>query len=286
MGAGTLFVVATPIGNLEDLTPRALRVLREVAVIACEDTRVTRKLLSAHDVHTPTVAYHAHSSDEAEARLVERLVAGEDVALVSDAGTPLLSDPGSTLVARAIERGVAIVPVPGASALLAALVGSGLPAHRVLFLGFLPRADVERREVLAPLREAPYTLVIYESPRRAAELLDALARTLGDRPAVVARELTKKFETFERGALTELARRMEPPPPGEIVVVVAPPATSGPSDAVAPLDRARDEARRLLAQGLRASDVAKTIAGVHGLARQEAYQLVLDLRSAEEPPDR
>lgn len=273
--AGILYVVSTPIGNLEDITLRALRVLREVAVIACEDTRVTRKLLSAHEISTPVTSFHAHSKAEVTERLLQRLDAGEDVALVSDAGTPLLSDPGGALVEAAILRGREVVAIPGASAMLAALAAAGLPAHRVLFLGFLPRSDAERREVLAPLRDGPYTLVVYESPRRVAELLESLARTLGPRRAAVGRELTKKFETWERGRLDTLAARFAEPPLGELVVVVGPPEAS---EAAVPRDAARLEAARLLSEGMRTSEVAKVLAGVHGLAKQEAYQLVLSVR--------
>jgi 16S rRNA (cytidine1402-2'-O)-methyltransferase len=279
VAAGALYVVATPIGNLEDITLRALRILREASVIACEDTRVTRKLLSAHGIEGRVVSFHAHSKPEVAEKLIGRLLGGEDVALVSDAGTPLLSDPGDALVKAAIARGIVVVPVPGASALLATLAASGLPAERVLFLGFLPREDGDRREILGPLRDAPYTLVIYESPRRVREVLIALARSLGDRPACVARELTKRFETFERGRLSELADRFAEETLGEVTIAI------GPAEAKAEardVDAAAREARRLLGEGMRASEAAKVIAGAFGLARQEAYQLVLDAKSGGE----
>lgn len=272
MSAGTLFVVATPIGNLEDITLRALRVLREVAMIACEDTRVTRRLLEAHDIATPTTAFHAHSAPEVVERLVGRLLDGDSIALVSDAGTPIISDPGDALVSAAIAAGVSVSPIPGPSALLAALSASGLPAHHTLFLGFLPRGDAERREILAPLRDAPYTLVIYESPGRLHATLLDLQHILGDRSACVAREVTKHFETFVRGALSALAAEFEAPTRGEVAIVIAP---SGPGSPATNIERARAEARRLLDAGARTADVAKVIAGAHGLSKQEAYHLVL-----------
>jgi 16S rRNA (cytidine1402-2'-O)-methyltransferase len=274
---GTLYIVATPIGNLADITLRAIDVLRAVSLIACEDTRVTKKLLDAHAISTATTAYHAHSSETVTERLVARLREGESIALVSDAGTPILSDPGRELVESAIAAGVPVVPIPGASALVTALSVSGLPAHHVLFLGFLPRTESEQHELLAPLRDAPYTIVLYESPNRVGDTLTTLHRTLGERPAVVARELTKRFETVVRGTLAELSEAFRTPPKGEIAIVVGPRAQTA---APANLDRAREEAARLLDAGMRASDVAKTIAGAHGIARQEAYQLVIALKNA------
>jgi 16S rRNA (cytidine1402-2'-O)-methyltransferase len=273
---GILYVVGTPIGNLEDITLRALSTLREVSAVACEDTRTTRKLLVRHGIETQTLAFHAHSGAAEVEQICARIEDGAHIALVTDAGTPGVSDPGEVLVAAAIARGIEVVPIPGASAVVTAISASGLPARFVLFLGFLPREDVEQREILAPLRDAPYTLVLYESPRRVGETLAALKRSLGDRAAVVCRELTKKFETFERGLLSELEERFREDAIGEITVVVAPPVKG---DAKIDLDRAREEARRLLAAGERTGDIAKIIAGAHGLARQEAYQLVLELKS-------
>lgn len=272
MEPGVLFVVATPIGNLEDITLRALRVLKEATVIACEDTRVTRKLLSAHQIDTPLVSYHAHSSSEATTRLIVRLEAGDSVALVSDAGTPLLSDPGQALVQAAIAAGISVVPIPGASALIAALSAAGLPAERVLFAGFPPRGESEQRELFAPLRNAPYTLVFYESPKRVHDTLLVLAQTLGDRSAAVTREMTKRFETFERGRLSELAARFTGETLGEIVIVVGPPEVG---EAPVNIEQAEVEAARLLGEGVRPADVARVVAGAHGLSRQEAYKIVL-----------
>lgn len=270
---GQLFVVATPIGNLEDLGHRAARVLGEVAVVACEDTRTSRVLLDRYGLRTPTASLHAHSQAHEVDALVARLVAGDDVALISDAGTPIISDPGGALVAAALAAGIGVVPVPGPSAVLAALAGAGLPADRFVFLGFLPRGEAEQRELLAPLRALPLALVVYESPHRTVETLGVLARVLGDRSACVARELTKKFETFERGTLSGLSERLADGLRGEIVIVVAPPSPSV-DGAEAPADLDADIAR-LLERGLSASDAARVLAGAHGLSKKEAYRRVL-----------
>jgi 16S rRNA (cytidine1402-2'-O)-methyltransferase len=274
---GRLYIVATPIGNLEDLGRRAERTLREVAWVACEDTRVTHKLLEHYGIEARTTALHAHSEPEAVERVLGRLLSGDDVALVSDAGTPLVSDPGQALVDRAIAVGVQVVPIPGPSASLAALMGAGLPTAKVLFLGFLPREDAARREVLSPLREAPYTLVLYEAPPRVPQLLEALLRSLGDRPACLARELTKRFETLDRGRLGELVERHSEPPRGEVVLVVGPPDRVVPAEESI-RERARREAARLLSEGVRPAEAAKLIAGALGLAKNEAYQIVLSAK--------
>ena len=224
---GTLYVVGTPIGNLEDITLRAIRVLREVAVIAAEDTRVTRTLLAAHDIRTPLTSYHEFSGPEKVRRLVERL-AESDVALVSDAGMPGLSDPGFPLIRAAIEAGVPVVPIPGPSAILAALVASGLPMHAFCYLGFLPRKGGERRRFLAALADAPHTAVVFESPHRIVAALGDVVAVLGaDRPLAVGRELTKKFEEVVRGTAAELAEHFaRRPPRGEFTLVIGP-ATNG-----------------------------------------------------------
>ena len=218
---GTLYVVGTPIGNLEDITLRALRVLREVDLIAAEDTRTTRQLLRAYEISSPLTSFHEFSGPGKVRRLTERL-ANEDVALVSDAGMPGLSDPGYPLIRAAIEAGFAVVPIPGPSAILAALVASGLPMHAFHFLGFLPRKSGERRRALAAVAEEDATLVAFESPHRlAASLVDALA-VLGDRPMAAARELTKKFEETVCGRISELVERFAVERPrGEFTLVFA-----------------------------------------------------------------
>ncbi len=219
--AGTLYVVATPIGNLDDMTFRAVETLRSVDAIASEDTRRTRTLLGRHDIRRPLLAYHEHNEERAAARLVERLKAGDSIALVTDAGTPLVSDPGYRLVELAVRNGLRVVPIPGPSAVTAALSAAGLPPQPFHFAGFLPRKDGARRSRLSELSALGCTLVFYESPHRLAKTLRAMAEELGDRTAVVAREMTKVHEEFVRGSLAELAERYSAAKPkGEIVILV------------------------------------------------------------------
>jgi len=221
---GTLYVVATPIGNLADVSHRALEVLRTVDRIACEDTRWTRKLLTHHGIRTPLTAYHDHNEDRAARSIVERLRSGENVALVTDSGTPLISDPGFRLVRLAVEENVSVVPVPGPSAVAAALSAAGVPPHPFLFAGFLPRKSGARRRRAEGLGDVPATLVFYESPHRVASSLRDLSEVLGEREAAVCREMTKIHEEFLRGTLVELADEAERRPfKGEIVIVVGPP---------------------------------------------------------------
>lgn len=220
---GTLYVVGTPIGNLEDITLRAIRILREVQLIAAEDTRVTRTLLKAYEITTPLVSFHEFSGKARVRRLVERL-AGEDVALVSDAGMPGLSDPGYPLIRAAIEAGIAVVPIPGPSAILSALVGSGLPMHAFTYHGFLPRKSGERKRFLMSLADAALSQVVFESPHRLAAALRDIVETLGtNREIAVCRELTKRFEEFVRGPAGEVSQRFERQAPrGEITLVIGP----------------------------------------------------------------
>jgi 16S rRNA (cytidine1402-2'-O)-methyltransferase len=218
---GTLYVVATPIGNLEDITLRALRILREVDVIAAEDTRVTCHLLDHFEIRTPLTSYQQHSGGRKAQALLQRLLAGQSVALVSDAGMPGISDPGHELIRLAIDAGVSVVPAPGATALVAALAGCGLSTFRFFFHGFPPRDAAERAAFLESLRGAPDTLVFYESPRRLRATLRDLLSALGDRQAVVARELTKPEEEFARGRLSDLIARFRArAPAGQCVVLV------------------------------------------------------------------
>jgi 16S rRNA (cytidine1402-2'-O)-methyltransferase len=276
---GVLYLVATPIGNLEDITHRALRVLREVDLIAAEDTRVTRKLLSHFDIHTPLTAYHAHTSEGREENLLQRLEAGAKVALVSDAGTPCVSDPGAELVAQAIQRGVKVEPVPGASALLSALVASGLPPARFVFEGFLPRTN-DRRERLRDVANEARTVVLYEAPQRLTETLHDLAKECGSsRPVAVGRELTKKFEEFVRGTLAEVeAHFKQTAPRGECVLVLAgKPEGESPPDAL-PAPDTEALIRAALAHGLSPRDITRQIAEETGLPRNEVYALVQQIR--------
>ena len=204
-GRGLLALVATPIGNLGDITLRALETLRTADAIACEDTRVTAKLLARHKIERPLIAYHEHNARQMEPQLIGRLEAGEQIALVSDAGTPLLSDPGAGLVRAAIEAGIRVTALPGPSAALAALSLSGLPTERFLFAGFPPARSGERRRFLAELAPVAATLILYEAPHRLAESLTDMAAVFGDRPAAIARELTKLHEEVRHGSLAALA---------------------------------------------------------------------------------
>jgi 16S rRNA (cytidine1402-2'-O)-methyltransferase len=265
---GRLFVVSTPIGNMGDFSFRAVEVLQSVAAILAEDTRHSRKLLDRYEIRTPTTSYHEHNEAKTTPRLIERLQSGEDLALISDAGTPLLSDPGHRLVQAAVEAGIAVVPIPGASAMLAALVASGLSADRFTFFGFLPRKGREREVVLDEVASSPYTAVLYEAPGRVADSLRDLAARAGDRTVVVARELTKQFEEVKRGTVESLAAYYkEAPPRGEVVILVAgaPP--------VVPDEIALSEAaRELRASGMSVRDVTAALVK-RGLARNAAYRL-------------
>lgn len=223
---GTLYIVPTPIGNLEDITLRALRILREVALIAAEDTRTTRILLNHYEISTPLTSYHEHNKLTKLETIFNALASG-DVALVSDAGTPGISDPGYELIREAISRGVRIEPLPGANAAITALVASGLPTDGFVFLGFLPKKHKARAEALAAAAAETRTLIAYESPNRLTDLLEAIIAALGDRPVCVAREISKIYEEFFRGAASAaLAHYTQHPPRGEIVVIIggAPPA--------------------------------------------------------------
>ncbi len=276
-----LHLVATPIGNLADMTLRALATLVRADIIACEDTRVTGKLKSAFCIATPLTPYHDHNADRAGPAIIERLKRGEIVALVSDAGTPLISDPGFRLVQAAIAAGIQVVSVPGPSAALAALTASGLPTDRFLFAGFLPSREKARRDALAALAAVDATLVLYESPNRLAASLKDMASCLGDRQAVIARELTKRHEEIRRGALPMLAAELpETALKGEIVLVVAPPDAAVPPDADQIETRLREALSRL---GVR--DAAAEIAAATGLPRREVYRQALALRDGLQQDD-
>jgi 16S rRNA (cytidine1402-2'-O)-methyltransferase len=273
LGAG-LYVVATPIGNLKDITLRALEVLRTADLVLCEDTRVTRKLLERHHLAPKLVAYHDHNAASVRPRILAELAKGSAVALVSDAGTPLVSDPGFKLVAAAIEAGHRVYPIPGASAALAALVTAGLPSDRFFFEGFLPPKSGARKTRLAELRAIPATLIFYESGPRLGDSLADIAAVLGLRDAAVCRELTKAFEEVRRGTLAALASHYEEagPPKGEIVVVVAPPG-----EADAPDDADIDRKIQAAMKKLSLKDAASAIAAETGLPRKEIYARALAL---------
>ncbi len=269
-----LYIVATPIGNLGDITLRALDVLTRAGCIACEDTRITSRLLAHYAIRTPMLAYHEHNAARVRPLLIERLKAGESVALVSDAGTPLVSDPGFRLVVAGIAAGIAVYPLPGPSSVLAALAVAGLPTDRFLFAGFPPPRTAGRRRVFAELAGVPATLVFLESPRRLAECLADMASVLGDRPAAVAHELTKLYEETRRGRLTVLATHYADagPPKGEVTLVVGPPDV-GPPVATDDLD---NRLRAALAEHS-PSEAARRVAAETGLRRREVYTRAMQL---------
>lgn len=270
---GTLFIVATPIGNLGDMTPRAVDVLRAVSVIAAEDTRHSATLMRAFDIATPLVSYHKHNERARESLLLEHLATG-DVALISDAGTPAIADPGHTMVQAAIRHGHTVVPIPGASSLLAAVVGSGLVPGPFQFVGFLPRAGSERQVAIARALGTGVPMVFFESPLRTADTLQDLAALDGTRSAVVARELTKLHEEFRRGTLAELAVTAESHPPrGEVVIVVGAPEAREEATPDSPLELARS----LLASGLKPSKAARELGAITGLSGTEAYAVIREV---------
>lgn len=270
-----LHVVATPIGNLGDITFRALATLAAADAVIAEDTRVSKTLLAHYGIATPLVAYHEHNAAVIRPHLLARLESGAALALISDAGTPLVSDPGFKLVAEAVERGIAVSSAPGPSAVLMALVVAGLPTDRFFFEGFLPHKSGARRQRAAVLKAVPGTLVVFESARRLSESLADLAAVLGERPAAVCRELTKRFETVRRGSLSELAKQFEAegPPKGEIVIVIGPPDVSTESDAHETLDKKIEAA--LVKHSVK--DAAAIVAGETGLPRRKVYARVLEL---------
>ena len=278
---GTLYVVATPIGNLADVTLRALEVLRDVPLIAAEDTRMTRRLLDRHAVGTRLTSFHARSGPGRLAALLEHLRGGADLALVTDAGTPLVSDPGADLVAAWGAEGGAVVPIPGASAVLAAVVASGVAGPRWAFEGFLPRSGRDRRERLATIAADPRGTVIYEAPGRLAATLRDLATACGaERRAAVARELTKLHEQVVRGSLAELATAVADgtiPARGEVVIVVGMAAAAagqghgGQGASEHALAAARAEVDRLVAGGSSRGDAARSVAAATGIPRRQLY---------------
>jgi 16S rRNA (cytidine1402-2'-O)-methyltransferase len=271
-----LYLVATPIGNLGDITLRALETLAAADLLACEDTRVTRVLLDRYGIRQRPVSYHEHNAAEMGPRLLEALSAGRSVALVSDAGTPLVSDPGFRLVEQALKAGFRVVPIPGPSAVLAALTASGLPSDTFLFGGFLPVKDGQRRSRLEELKAVPATLVFFESPRRLADTLAAMAHVFGPRPAAVARELTKTFEEMRTGSLAELAERYAAlaAPKGEVVVCVGPPPARVAADA-GDIDRLLLS----LAAEMPASKAAAEAARMTGGRKPDLYRRLMDLRA-------
>lgn len=268
---GRLHVVSTPIGNLGDFSFRAIETLSDVALILAEDTRHSRTLLDRYEIKTHVASYHEHNEAKMTPILVERLLAGDDLALISDAGTPLLSDPGARLVRAAIDAGVSVTAVPGASALLSALVTSGVSAERFTFYGFLPRKGRERSATLAELVSLRHTAVLYEAPSRVADTLEDLEKQgAGDRFVAVAREMTKQFEEVRRGTVRTLrAYYSETPPRGEVVIILA-----GAEERAVDEADVRTRARELVAEQRSARDVVAQLVAELGVPRNRAYEIV------------
>ncbi|MBM3810285.1 MAG: 16S rRNA (cytidine(1402)-2'-O)-methyltransferase [Acidimicrobiia bacterium] len=269
---GTLFLVATPIGNLDDMSFRAVQTLREVDRIACEDTRQTRKLLEKFQITTPLVSFHEHNEKERAPKFAEQLLAGQSIALVSDAGTPLVSDPGFRLVEAAISAGIGVVPIPGPSAVLAALTASGLASHAFRFAGFLSAKRTQRRKELERHPSDEATAIFFEAPHRILETLEDIEEILGPAtPVVVARELTKLHEEFLRGTVAEVRAELadRPAVKGEITLLVG--KNTKQSQSVAEADLAA-ELKQLLSQGLTRMEALKALARRHGLPKRELYK--------------
>jgi 16S rRNA (cytidine1402-2'-O)-methyltransferase len=270
---GTLYIVATPIGNLEDITLRAIRTLKEIDIIAAEDTRHTQTLLKHFSINTPLTSYHEHNERAKTGQLVARLERGESVALVSDAGTPGISDPGYRLVLEATRRGIRVVPIPGPSALIAALSASGLPTDGFNFRGFLPARKRERRSKLQELRLERYSIVVYETPHRLKESLDDIREIFGDRRMVMGREITKLHEEFLRGRISEvIAEVSRREIRGEVALII-----EGCSDVDPPSEEAlRDEIAELVAEGLRVKEIAEVLGEKYGYSKRQIYGLAMD----------
>jgi 16S rRNA (cytidine1402-2'-O)-methyltransferase len=284
-GAGCLYLVATPIGNLEDITLRALRVLKEADLIACEDTRETMKLLTHFDIQKRLVSYHEHNEITRAAEIVIELEQGAKVALVSDAGTPVVSDPGHHLVSLCLRHGIRVVPVPGASAFVAALAASGMPIEEFAFIGFLPSKPTDRRKSLRELASEQRTLVLYEAPHRLIDALEDALEILGNRAVVVAREVTKLYEEFMRGRIEAVLENLRKKAPrGEITLLIAPPdeeasrAEDGTGDSASAVPLARRVEEIALERGVDTKSALKVAARERGLTRREAYKQLLITR--------
>ena len=286
---GVLYVVATPIGNPDDISARAIRTLKDADLVACEDTRRTGQLLASHQIATPTISYFEHNEERRVPEMIERLSAGAQIALVTDAGTPAISDPGFRLVRAALDAGIRVVAVPGASAAIAALSVGGLPTDRFTFEGFLPPRDGSRRRALDALRAEPRTMVFYEAARRLADTLAAMIAAFGDsRWAAVVREISKTYEETVRGTLLELERRFrETPALGEITIVVAGAAsTRARASEAAPITIEIPGAVEALREaGLSLKQASAVVAKLSGRARREVYQDVVKAREDDDSTD-
>src|SRR5467141_1843170 len=274
--AGTLFLVSTPIGNLGDMSHRSVKVLYSAALIIAEDTRHSRRLLDHYRIKTALSSYHEHNEAKETPKLIARLRAGDSIALISDAGTPLISDPGSRLVAAALEASLPVVPIPGASAVMAAIVGSGMPLEKFTYVGFLPRKGRERSEMIADIVASRSTVVMFEAANRVGTTLDALAEAgAAPRQAVVARELTKQFEEFKRGSVAELAAvYVDAAPKGEVVLVIA-----GAEESAVSESELSNAARKLRASGNSPRDIMEHLMSGLGAPRNLAYKLAHESES-------
>jgi len=276
MDPGTLYIVATPIGNLEDITLRAIRVLREVDAIAAEDTRHTQKLLSKFDIHTPLTSYHDHNKEEKAPILVSHLLEGKSIALVSDAGTPGISDPGYFLINLAIDQKVPVVPIPGATAAIAALSVSGLPTDRFVFEGFLPSKHATRMKRLTELAKEERTLLFYEAPHRIMQALDDMQKVLGDRKAVLTRELTKIHEQVIRGSLSEAKKQLEAGSmKGEFTIIVEAAASGAGRVNISPEEYLKN---LILHRGLPKKEAIAVAAHDLGVPKKEIYRIGLTIK--------
>jgi 16S rRNA (cytidine1402-2'-O)-methyltransferase len=279
---GTLYVVSTPIGNLEDITLRALRVLKEADLVAAEDTRRTRQLLTHYGIHKPLVSYHEHNERARAEGLLQELREGKSVALVTDAGTPGISDPGVPLIREAVRQKIPLVPIPGPAAAVAALSISGLPTDRFVFYGFLPAKPSARKNLLAGLRRRPETLVFYESPRRLPAFLRDAREILGNRPAAVAREITKVYEETLRGTLSELSERIgEEEVRGEVTVILAGQAEEEPADP----REIREALQACLDSGVSRKEAVEQVARGLNAPKREVYGISLEMREGPEKND-
>lgn len=272
--SGRLYLVATPIGNLSDLSPRAVEALTDAATVLAEDTRRTRTLLDAYSIDTPLESFHEHNEDEKAERIVERIRAGEVIALVSDAGTPLVSDPGYPLLRRMRRERLDVVPIPGPSAVVLALAASGLPPTPFTFWGFAPHRDGERRDFWARVAASSMTAVVFESPQRLVDSLTTAREILGDVEATVARELTKMHEELIHGTIGEIVAALDARDSvrGEITIVLAPAAPK--AEALPPVEKLREDLERLRDGGMRRNDAVKALAERYGLSRNELYKLL------------
>jgi 16S rRNA (cytidine1402-2'-O)-methyltransferase len=286
---GVLYVVATPIGNPDDISARAIRTLADADLIACEDTRRTGQMLASHQIRTPTISYFEHNEERRVPEILDRLAAGEKIALVTDAGTPAISDPGFRIVRAAIEAGIRVVAIPGASAAIAALSVSGLPTNRFTFEGFISAKDASRRRALDELRSEPRTMIFYEAARRLADTLAAMATAFGDsRPAAVAREISKTYEETIRGTLTDLERRFRANPAlGEVTIIVegdpgTVPAASDGAPITVEIPIAIDALRDA---GLSLKQASAVVAKLTGRGRREVYQNAVKSREDDDSAD-